>query len=187
MFDFLKKTVSGFAEKIMQTIEKKQVQAAKQEPSLLAPKQATIPEQAPIIKGHPKPQEQKSQIDKEPPKAEAEEIKKTRAEESPEKEIPAAKHKEKSGQKTQTAHDDKRELVAKVGLTKKLKGLFTGTITVSKQDIEHFLEEFELALLEADVEAETAREISAKIGKGLEGKQIPSNTDVSGFLKGEIK
>ncbi len=186
MFDFLKKKVSVFAEKIKQTIEKKQGQTVQQEPAAQAPKQTILEQQPPIAK-QAKQQEHEGQPAKTQPNAKTGELKTTRADEPAKKEIPAAIHKEKPQHKIQIVQDDKRELAAKVGITKKLKGLFTGTITVSKQDIKHFLEEFELALLEADVEAGTAREITEKIGKDLEGKQVPTGTDVSGFLKDEIK
>ena len=50
MFDFLKKKVSVFAEKIKQTIEKKQGQTVQQEPAAQAPKQTILEQQPPIAK-----------------------------------------------------------------------------------------------------------------------------------------
>ena len=84
-------------------------------------------------------------------------------------------------------HDVKgRELRAKVSLGGKLKSFFTGTVTVSEKEISGLLEELELALLEADVEPETAERVCAGIKKELAGKKIDRN----GFeeaIKAEIR
>ncbi|MBI2597691.1 MAG: signal recognition particle-docking protein FtsY [Candidatus Diapherotrites archaeon] len=102
------------------------------------------------------------------------------------------KKKQLRARKTSHGHkrqkkSDKRELKAKIGIAKKIKGTFTGTITISKKDVSKFLEELELSLLEADVEAGTASAIVQKLGQELEGKKIPADSNVSGVLKEEIK
>jgi fused signal recognition particle receptor len=77
-----------------------------------------------------------------------------------------------------------RELKAKVSLKSKVKKFFTGRIKIEEKDIKEFLDEFELSLLESDVEQETAKEIVEGIKKELIGKEIQGN--VTQALKREI-
>lgn len=79
-----------------------------------------------------------------------------------------------------------RELKASIGVGKKL-GMLVKSITVEENDIEDFLWEFELALLESDVEQETAKDIVEEIKKELVGKKVGRGQDISEFLKTEIK
>ncbi|MBI4053660.1 MAG: signal recognition particle-docking protein FtsY [Candidatus Diapherotrites archaeon] len=84
-------------------------------------------------------------------------------------------------------HDIKgRELQAKVSLGGKLKSFFTGTVTVSEKEISGLLEDLELALLEADVEPDTAERVCAGIKKELSGKKIDGNR-FEEAIKAEIR
>ncbi|MFH1663315.1 MAG: signal recognition particle-docking protein FtsY [archaeon] len=78
-----------------------------------------------------------------------------------------------------------RELKAKVSLTSGIKKFFTGKIKIEEKDVKDFLEEFELALLESDVEQQTAEKIVKEIKKELIGKEI-SGKNISEELKKEI-
>jgi len=78
-----------------------------------------------------------------------------------------------------------RELKAKVSLTSKMKKFFTGKIKIEEKDVKDFLEEFELALMEADVEQETSKKIVEGIKQELIGKEIDGR-NVTETLKKEI-
>ncbi len=78
-----------------------------------------------------------------------------------------------------------RELKAKVSLTTGLKKFFTGKIKIEEKDVKNFLEEFELALMEADVEQNTAGKIIEEIKKTLIGKEIDGK-NLTESLKKEI-
>lgn len=78
-----------------------------------------------------------------------------------------------------------RELKAKVSLTSKVKKFFTGKIKIEEKDVKDFLEEFELALMEADVEQETSARIVEGIKEDLVGKEI-TGKNITEVLKKEI-
>ncbi len=82
--------------------------------------------------------------------------------------------------------EEKRELKAKTGFAEKLKGKLSGKITISEKDTKEFFGEFELSLLESDVEQETAGAIVAELKKELVGKEISSKENVTEFLKKHI-
>lgn len=82
--------------------------------------------------------------------------------------------------------EEKRELKAKTGFAEKLKGVVSGKITISEKDTKEFFGEFELSLLESDVEQETAEAIVAELKKELVGKEISSKENVTEFLKKRI-
>ena len=83
--------------------------------------------------------------------------------------------------------EEKRELKAKHGIAKQITGLIFGSVTIEEKDVKGFLEEFELSLLEADVEQDTAAEVVKELRKELVGKKVKKNMDLTGFLKKEIK
>lgn len=85
--------------------------------------------------------------------------------------------KEKSG----------RGVRAEVSVKQKLKRAFGVSIRIEEKDVENMLDDFELALLEADVEQGAAMEIVENIRKELVGKKIRASEDVSEVLKDEIK
>ncbi len=78
-----------------------------------------------------------------------------------------------------------RKLKAKVSLTSGIKKFFTGKVKIEEKDVKDFLEEFELALMESDVEQETAKRIVEGIKKELVGKEIDGK-NVTESLKKEI-
>lgn len=78
-----------------------------------------------------------------------------------------------------------RELKAKVSLTSNIKKFFTGKIKIEEKDVKDFLEEFELALLESDVEQGTSLKIIQEIRTGLIGKEIEGK-NITEILKKEI-
>ncbi len=78
-----------------------------------------------------------------------------------------------------------RELKAKVSLKTGIKKFFTGRVKIEEKDVNDFLEDFELALLESDVEQQTASKIVQEIKKELVGKEIDGK-NVSEGLKKEI-
>ena len=93
----------------------------------------------------------------------------------------------KTQQPSQTLSDDKRELHAKIGLLEKTKAIFSGEIELSEKDLSNLLNELEFALLEADVEQETALKIVQAIRTGLVGQKISGRQDIDSFIKTQIK
>ncbi len=176
MFDFLKKKISSITEKLKNTIEKK-------EPT----QEQTTGQQ---VEEQPKQQEP---IKEKQEFAQEIEEKETTTQEVLQPEPVFEQEKENiielDAPKKPTAHiaEEKRKLKAKVGIAKKIKGLFTGQITISENDIEELLSELEFALLEADVQAQTAEQIVGRIKKDFVGKKIQSSQQASEFLKQEIK
>ena len=88
---------------------------------------------------------------------------------------------------TEIRKDEIRELKTKVGIGKKLFGFLGGKIKITEKETEGFFDEFELSLLESDVEQETANAIIKELKERLIGKEISSRQDVSEFLKNEVK
>lgn len=82
---------------------------------------------------------------------------------------------------------DKRELKAKVAAATKIKHVLSREIEISENDVSEFLNEFELALLESDVEQQTAQGIVEKMRSEIVGKKIAKGKDVTEFLKGELR
>ncbi len=83
--------------------------------------------------------------------------------------------------------EEEKELKAKVSVKSKIKGFISGEIKIEEKDLSDFLDEFELSLLGADVEQETAAELITELKEQLVGKKVPRGKDVTAFLKEEIK
>ena len=90
-------------------------------------------------------------------------------------------------EKKTVAEEEKRALKAKTGFAEKLKGLVTGKIKISENDTREFFDSLELSLLESDVEQETASAIVAQLKKQLVGKEVSARENAGEFLKGEIR
>lgn len=85
------------------------------------------------------------------------------------------------------ANEEKRDLSAKVRATEKIKSVFTGEIEISKNDLEPFLEELELSLLEADVEQKTSEHIVKELEAKLAGKKFSSRKNIQEQLKEKVR
>ncbi|HLC92162.1 MAG TPA: signal recognition particle-docking protein FtsY [archaeon] len=224
MFEFLKKKISGFTDKLKETIQGKQkaqekqpskpeeiTQEPAQEQSLQA---AEIKTDSEIIQ--PEKQEQTAQqaeekpaVEKKAPKKEKH-SKQTQAQEEKaeiqneihseaalETELQAAEpeHDFQIGGEDRSAiekvkevrEDEKRELKAKVGITKKLFGFLGGKIKISEGEIGNFFEEFELSLLESDVQQDAAEAIVKELKGRILGKEISAKEDATKFIKNEIR
>lgn len=83
--------------------------------------------------------------------------------------------------------EEKRELKASVGIGQQVVGFFTGNITLKPETIQSFLEEFELSLLEADVNINTATALIEKLRERLSEKTIPRGKNPTQFILHEIK
>ncbi len=81
---------------------------------------------------------------------------------------------------------DKRELKAKMSVSGKLLGFVTGKVKLKEKELEELIWEFELSLLEADVEQETAEKICSKLKEEMVGKEIPKK-EIDKFVKENIK
>jgi fused signal recognition particle receptor len=240
MFDFLKKKIAAFTEKLTAKAEEVAQKEEKKEAQKPAEQKQVPQKEVPVQKNEKKSDEEElldeirkevaeeegaaseeaedvsvsdeSEIDQEEPEIQKKEIDGEEVSEEKEIEIPEKKA-EVSGKIQETKSkikdveqktvrpvsieeekkhveklrtDDAREIKAKVGFGTKLKAIFAREITLSEKDIDNFLDEFELALLESDVEQETARDIVAGIRKGFVGKKIPAG-NLSGYLKNELR
>jgi fused signal recognition particle receptor len=103
------------------------------------------------------------------------------------KQEPEKAENENAEKKQEKKEDDERQLKAKVSIGEKLKGFVTGEIRIGKKELNEFLEELELALLESDVDQEAAQKIVEKLKDELSEKSVPRGKDVSEFLKEEIR
>lgn len=187
MFDFLKKKINAFTEKVKKSIEKKERKIEK-EAGEKAKAIETVVKKKPEVKERKKKETIKklvgtvSGIEAKPVEVEKEEITEREIEkQATMKEalvgIEIGKLKE----------DDKRELKARASTVTKLKAVFAREITIEEKDIAEFLNDFELALLEGDVEQETAVAVIAEIKKELVGMKVEKRQELSEFLKKEIK
>ena len=208
MFEFLKKKISDFKEKIKAKISEEPVKVPEEPPVIKETKPAEVPiekkskavqglkkekepekenvEEKPKPVSEHKPEERPKEPKPQPESKEAEPKKETeiKEEKEPQEEKPKI-HKPTSFDKTKKS--DKRDLKAKVSLKTKLTSLIKRTITISEKDLEALLFDLELALLESDVEQSTALEIISNLKEELTGKEIAKNLDISDFLKEEIK
>lgn len=179
MFDLLKKKLSSFADKLKQTIEKKekeQAPATEEPKTKIAAELQELTEEERGIKRELKEADEKLQ--------KVEKKEKTIEETIPQKEETVF---EKETGEAPRVEEKKRELKAKVGIVGKVKSVFTGAVELKESDVSELLGELELSLLEADVEQETAAEICSEIRKELVGKKIQAGKNLNELVKEEIK
>src|SRR3989344_1055571 len=213
MFDLLRKKISSFTEKIKGAIEKKAKEPEAKAQPKPQPEEKPLAE-APEIKKEfeaekkvgesleeareeeekkpaietPEIIEEKKEIGEAEEKIwkkEIAEIEIPRAEvkiEAPKIEIPAPEIK-----KIEIPKIGERKPQAKISLKTKLKSIFAKEIEISEGDVSAFLSDFELALLESDVEQETATAITERIRNGLLGRKIGKKEDITSYLKNEIR
>ncbi|QQR92731.1 MAG: signal recognition particle-docking protein FtsY [Candidatus Iainarchaeum archaeon] len=98
--------------------------------------------------------------------------------------IPPRTHEPKLPEMKQ---EEKRELKASVGIGQQVVGFFTGNITLKPETTQAFLEEFELSLLEADVNIATAAALIEKLRERLSEKTIPRGKNPTQFILQEIR
>lgn len=81
----------------------------------------------------------------------------------------------------------KRSLHAEIGLLQKAKSLLGADVQLSKKELSPLLDEFELALLEADVEQDTATAIVEQLRTQLAGQKVSGGADIDAFIRTQIK
>ncbi|MAG18315.1 MAG: signal recognition particle-docking protein FtsY [Candidatus Diapherotrites archaeon] len=204
MFDFLKKKVSNFTDKLKEKLQKQESkketeQIEKPKPVQEQKEQVSKPvKEKPIIEQEVKEVVEtkeetvsEEEITEEPtePKAEESVIEKEISEPEIEEEKFSIGGEDKAAEEKvkEIRKDEKRELKAKVGLGKKLFGFIGGKIKITEKEAGEFFEEFELSLLESDVEQDTAEAIVKELKERLIGKEISAKEDVGEFLKKEVK
>lgn len=200
MFGFLKKKIQDFTGKIKEAIEKKEQAPAAKDPAEKPEEQKTRQERT--VSEVPARPEKEEQAVQEPEKIEAEQEEPQEEAFKPEMQEPKEpKAVEESTEKAEKRHEeipksekdltlgqeDKRKLEARKSIKTSILGVFSKEIKIEEADVREFLEEFELALLESDVEQETANAIVENIRKELVGKKASKKQDLSEFLKQEIK
>ena len=80
----------------------------------------------------------------------------------------------KSEKESRLVEEEKEKERVKIGFTTKLKNLFSSTVEISEGDLKS-LEDFELELLEADVDLDIAQQIKDTIKEKLLKKRIEKN------------
>ncbi len=189
MFDFLKKKISDFTEKVKQAIEQKAAPLPTKEKDsvkeISTPGLEAIAVETPIEpfqKEKEKPSKEKvkaAQNASEPKGFEAEVFEETIPQEFETVPDSVKELKEK--------YESKRELKSKKSLGTKLKGLVLGETQLSEGDVDGFLYEFELALLESDVEQGTASAIVGTLSKQLVREKIKRGQNLDALLKEKVK
>jgi fused signal recognition particle receptor len=187
MFDFLKKKIDGFVDKLTKKEEEKpqekepapvekppDVEPEKPEPEVEkekveAPKPAEVkPEEPPVV-------------EEPPPKVEepAPEVETTFEEPVPKVEPPEKKPEpkveppaEKPPEPEKIREEVKPKERMKIGTLGAIKSLITSEVDITENDVSSLLEEFELELLEADVEISVAEAIKDELKEKLVGSKI---------------
>jgi len=194
MFDFLKKKISGFIDSLTKKEEEKAEEPVKEE-KIEKPK---IEEKA------PEPEIKKEKIKKivQPPKEEKpapkkEEIKKERKVEPPKPEkkpeAPKQENAEPKVEKIETpapqpppkqAAEEKERI--KLGAISTIKSLISREVEIGEGDVKGLLENFELELLEADVDLSVAESIREELREKLIGAKTKKD-DLHPFVSRAIK
>ncbi len=192
MFDLLRKKISGFTQKVLGSTpnetkpsEEKKVETLEtkieDEPFLETPTHSTAADAA-QAETRATPEEKSEELTRE-----------AESEDDPEDEvIPVSNETTYENQMPTSAlpeikQNEERKIKPKVGVFQKLGGLLTGTITLNADTVNTFLDEFELSLLEADVEMSTAQALIEELRKRLSNKVISSREDPGKIILHEIK
>jgi len=82
--------------------------------------------------------------------------------------------------------EEKRQLTPRVGILKKVSGIFSGSVTITEEETSDLFEELEVSLLESDVSFDTAQFLVDDLRKRLIGKKVPQNA-VSESVASEVR
>ncbi|MEM4254705.1 MAG: signal recognition particle-docking protein FtsY [Candidatus Norongarragalinales archaeon] len=175
MFGFLKKAVTGFISKVTGKEEKAHVE-----------KPETAPEKKESVE---------EEIVREVEKEVLGETQKTPEPKKTENPLPAPKREEPAERETTTqperkpvfeAKQEKKELTPKVGLLKKITGMFTGSITIGEAEVAPLFEDLRIALLESDVSLDTTEFLIEDLRKRIVGKQVARGS-ANDVVKAEVR
>ena len=219
MFDFLKKKIGGFVDKLTKKEEEKgvpekgiekpkEVEKVEEKPAppkiegpKELPKEKPVPEKPKEIVEKPKPVEKAVEVPKEKeapvekpsptPKKEVPEVEKPKEVEKPAhpkeepKPVPKVeKPKEEKPSEVEKpievpkpapppkVEEKKPKERIKVGALGAIKSLITREVEITGNDLEDLLEEFELELLEADVDISVAESIKEELTEKLVGSKV---------------
>jgi fused signal recognition particle receptor len=179
MFGFLKKTISGFVEKLSGKEQDKEKQEEKKEEPVVSKRESIEEEifreaEKEVLKTEPPKREQPKPIaveEKPKPQQEQERIQLTmKLERKPVFEV----------------KEEKKELAPKVGFFKKITGLITGGITIGEGEVKPLLDDLKISLLESDVSLDTTDFLVEDLKKRLVGKQIARGS-VNDAVKSEVR
>ncbi len=170
MFEGLRKklsdAVTGFVKKEEKVIEERQEEAAKEQP-----KEEHVIETATITR----PQAQKEEpvrehkpVEHKTPEPKVETITKApeKVQQVPEVRLPEPRHEAKKEQK--------EEKIVKVSLTTKLKSIISSSVYLNDNEIESFLENIKVPLLESDVSYETTEAFLESLKANLKQTKVDS-------------
>ncbi len=198
MFEFLKKKVAGFVEKIVgkkhgEAAEKTaEAELGKMEKGVAAalPEAKTMPGEH-EKKVHAKPVHFKAPKETPGKNKQQQAVQKTqqiahKARESERSEV--KKRIEKSKEKT--TKEEGKEKKVKLSFLTQLKSIFSDEVELGENDISDALDDFEMGLLEGDVALEVAEQIKGELRKELVGKKMKKDelqARVSGIFFDSIK
>ncbi len=94
--------------------------------------------------------------------------------------------RERGGKQAFELKEEKRELNPRVGILKKVSGIFSGSVTIGEEETNDLFEELEVSLLESDVSFDTAQFLVDDLKKRLIGKKVPQNA-VSESVASEVR
>ncbi len=174
MFGFLKKKLSELKEKIVGRPEEQEKRLEEEKPKSEKPKEVK-----PEKKEKKKPEKKEK---KKPEKKTKAEEKKVKKKEKPKEEAkPKEVKTEKAKPKETKAEEEAKE--AKVGVLSRIKKALSRKFKLSDAELDDYLWDIEIILLEADVAHEIAEEIVSKLRDKLSNVEFSSKEEVFDRIK----
>lgn len=166
MFDFLKKKIAGFVEKIVGKPEQKN--------ELEITEQTKTKEHINLRTGE---NEKKTGLrDKTIESKGKEKINAVRVQtQTKPEEKKTSKKPAEIFQQKKTIGEEKPKEKIKLGIITQIKTLFSDEVELNEKDTAHALDDFEFGLLEADVALEVAEQIKSELKHTLSGKKVKKN------------
>ncbi|MFH1545152.1 MAG: signal recognition particle-docking protein FtsY [archaeon] len=185
MFDFLKKRINSFTDRIKERVEAKEEIAEEVKEEI--PKKEEVSEEITPEKISPKEEIRREEVSEKEKIAEEEVPEKEilPKEEIAEEKVKEVRLEEGIGERIEKELKE-RKPEARLSIKTRIKKALRKEVSLGEKDVKGFFEEFELALLESDVEQDTATEIIKEIKKELIGKKINARGDITTELKKEI-
>jgi len=215
MFDFLKKKISNFVDKVSgkEVKEEKPVEKpAKEVKQVEKPEEKPVekpPEPEPEVEAEIKPKAEETKEEKvepvevekkqeEPEEALKEEIPETEVEKAPEPEPEASEPEEEHEPEVKPPEPEKQpepevepakeEVKApevKLGIVSKMKSLISKEVEITESDVEDTLESLELELIEGDVSINVAEMITSELREKIIGSKV-EKSKLNDFIKTQI-
>ena len=189
MFEGLKKKFSNF----IGSIAKKEEERAEAETVKEAKAEITEMEvkggEAPAVQPQPKQEMQAPTERAQPDRQERPKSPERPEAAAPKPTIPMPKTEERQIPRQRADPQPIKEAQPKVTMGTKIKGIFLREIRISETDVDPFMEQLRLSLLQSDVNYSAAEKILDEIKKELTGRPISSKgieTEITGIIRNSI-